>query len=90
MRTHTHYLPHFEVDDLPVEPELVAPVLAVERPEHVLLVGLDDAVDLRFLLATADLADDLLVELVALRRGDVDEDLRASRRCSLSSSRLRW
>ena len=61
-------------DDLPVEAELVAPVLAVERPDDVLVVGLDDAVRERLLLG--DLAaDDLLVELVALGSGDVDEDL---------------
>ena len=45
-RTNSFALPPaLRDDDLPVEPELVTPVLAVERPEDVLFVGLHDAVD---------------------------------------------
>src|SRR5262249_31703807 len=59
---------------LPVEPELVAPVLAVVRPNHVLVVGLDAAGRERLLLRHLA-AHDLLIALVALGRGDIDEDL---------------
>src|SRR5690349_10392719 len=67
--------PTLRGDRLSIEPELVAPVLAVERPDDVLLVGLHD-VALRLL--GSDLgAGESRVELVALRGVDVDEDLRA-------------
>src|ERR1700749_4668959 len=66
--------PALRRDRLAVEPELVTPVLAVERPDDVLLVGLDD-VGLG-LLDRDRRSGDRLVELIALRGGDVDEDLR--------------
>lgn len=47
-------------DDLPVETELVAPVLAVEGPEDVLVIGLDNAVRLRLFLRELA-AHDLLI-----------------------------
>src|SRR5690349_8616405 len=61
--------------DLPVEAELVAPVLSAERPQHVLIVRLDLAVRERLFLRELP-AHDLLIELVALGGRDVDEDLR--------------
>src|SRR5438876_2260782 len=67
--------PALRGDGLPIEAELVTPVLAVERPDDVLLVRLDD-VGLR--LGRRDLAaGDRLIELISLRGGDVDEDLGA-------------
>src|SRR6185295_17059946 len=39
------------LDHLTVETELVTPILAVERPNHVFFVGFDHAEDLRFRLA---------------------------------------
>src|SRR5260370_41314186 len=67
--------PTLRRDGLPVETEFVAPVLALERPDDVLFVRLHD-VPLRLLHGDLG-ARDRGVELVALRRGDVDEDLRA-------------
>src|SRR5262245_52258765 len=67
--------PTLRGDGLTVKAELVAPVLAVEGPDDVLLVGLDDvglglfARDLR--------ARDRRVELISLGGRDVDQDLRA-------------
>src|SRR3954470_2768700 len=67
--------PTLRGDRLSIEPELVTPVLAVERPDDVLLVGLHDVA---LGLLGGDLgAGDGCVELVALRGVDVDEDLRA-------------
>src|SRR5262245_10471259 len=60
---------------LPVEAELVAPVFAVERPDDVLVVRLDAAGRERLLLRDLP-AHDQLIELVPLRRRDVDQDLR--------------
>src|SRR3982751_661587 len=67
--------PALRGDGLPIEPELIAPVLALERPDDVLFVGLHD-VGLR--LGRRDLpAGDGLIELITLRCSDVDEDLGA-------------
>src|ERR1700755_2662927 len=70
----TYSLSTFRDDDLAIEAELVAPVLTVERPDDVLLVG-TEALQLLG-LGLGDLAgDDLLIELVSLGSGDVDDDL---------------
>src|SRR5579863_5686750 len=67
--------PALRGDGLPIKAQLVAPVLAVKRPNHVLLVGLDDVGSS---LHHGDLrVGDRLVELVALSGRDVDENFRA-------------
>src|SRR5690606_9559032 len=63
-------------DDLPIESELVSPILAVERPQNVLRVGLDHAENLGFGLGDT-ISGELLIDDVALSGGDVDQDLLA-------------
>src|SRR5262249_39524485 len=75
LKIHRHLLVGaLRYDHLPVETELVTPVLAPEGPEDVLVVWGHHTVRLRLFLCHAT-AHHELIELVALGGGDIDEDL---------------
>src|SRR5262245_46838722 len=64
----------FRFDDLAVVTQLVAPVLAVERPDDMLFIRIDTA-ETESLFLRPLTSRDFFVQLFALGVGDVDDDL---------------